>query len=735
MLFSEATISALFSLVPLIVFLPVLGLLVNISFGGKMGEKAIGAVASAASGLAFVVSVLLGIALWSSGGDVRVVPFAEWIRIGTLNIPWNFRVDTLSVTMMLVVSGVGTLIHIYAIGYMHEDVRFKKDEKRFRRFFVFLNLFIAMMMILVSGDSYLMLFVGWEGVGLCSFLLIGFWYEMDTLGRPSWANSNAAKKAMIANRVGDFGFLLAGFTMFWAFGSLQFGEVFGMANQVAAAQPGVVLFITLFLLIGVAGKSAQIPLYVWLPDAMAGPTPVSALIHAATMVTAGVYLVARSWPLYSQVPNAQYVVAMVGAVTALFAATIAAGQYDIKKVLAYSTISQLGFMVAAVGMGAYVAGMFHLITHAFFKALLFLSAGSVILGMERGHHHLAHHAPSSPTLPPEGEGSAPLPSGEGLGVREVRHLTEEVFDPGDMRNMGGLRKQMPVTFWLYLIGTLALAGIFPFAGFWSKDEILLDAARKFPVVYILLSIAAFLTAFYMGRQIWMVFFGKPRHAAAGHAEESPKVITVPLMVLAALSALGGALNLPGIHTLTLWLDHTIEAVEHEAEVAPWLALSWGGFNPLVALLSLVLALAAIYISWLIYGRKPLDAGQKDPLKKPLGFFFTGMENKWFVDEIYAAVILKPYAAISRFLADVIDWRFWHDWFHEKVIAGTYNFLSKTVLDLRVDQQFIDAIANGLGNLTRRASAGLRRLQNGFVRSYALAVLFGVVIILGYLLLK
>lgn len=699
----------LFTLVPLIVFLPALGLLANIIFGGRLGEKAIGIVASAAAGLAFVVSLLLAIALWQTGGVEQVVPFAAWIRIGTLNIPWNFRVDTLSVTMMLVVSGVGTLIHIYAIGYMHEDVRFKKDEKRYRRFFVFMNLFIAMMMILVSGDSYLMLFVGWEGVGLCSFLLIGFWYEMDTLGRPSWANSNAAKKAMIANRVGDFGFLLAAFTMFWAFGSLQFGEVFGMAQQIAAAQPGVILAITLFLLIGVAGKSAQIPLYVWLPDAMAGPTPVSALIHAATMVTAGVYLVARSWPLYSLVPNAQYVVAMVGAVTALFAATIAVGQYDIKKVLAYSTISQLGFMVAAVGMGAYVAGMFHLITHAFFKALLFLSAGSVILGMERGHHHLAHH--------------------------EHADHPEEVFDPADMRNMGGLRKQMPVTFWLYLAGTLALAGIFPFAGFWSKDEILLDAAKKFPAICIILTIAAFLTAFYMGRQIWMVFYGKPRHAAAEHAEESPQVMTVPLMVLAALSLLGGLLNFPGLNTLTNWLGHTIEAVEHEAELAPWLAISWGGFNPVVALLSLFLALVAIYISWLIYGRKPLETGQKDPLKRPLGVFFTGMENKWFVDEIYAAVFLKPYTAIAGFLADVIDGRFWHDWFHEKVIAGTYNFVSKTVLDLRIDQQFIDAIANGLGNLTRRASAGLRRLQNGFVRSYALAVLLGVVIIIGYLLIR
>jgi NADH-quinone oxidoreductase subunit L len=698
------TSSGLFPLVPLIVFLPAAGLLINIIFGGRMNEKAIGAIASAASGLAFVVSVLLGYALWSGNGEAVVVPFADWIHIGALNVAWNFRVDTLSVLMMLVVSGVGTLIHIYAIGYMHEDVRFKNDIPRYRRFFVFMNLFIAMMMILVSGDSYLMLFVGWEGVGLCSFLLIGFWYEMDTLGRPSWANSNAAKKAMIANRIGDFGFLLAAFTMFWWFKSLTFADVFAGAATVPAS---VILFITLFLLVGVAGKSAQIPLYVWLPDAMAGPTPVSALIHAATMVTAGVYLVARSAPLYTLVPAAQTTVALVGAITALFAATIAVGQYDIKKVLAYSTISQLGFMVAAVGMGAFVAGMFHLVTHAFFKALLFLSAGSVILGVERGHHHLAHHD--------EHAGSS----------HEEIHSTEssEVFDPNDMRNMGGLRKQMPVTFWVYLVGALALAGIFPLAGFWSKDEILADAFTKFPVVYWLLTIAAFLTAFYMGRQIWMVFFGSPRHAAAEHAEESPRVITVPLMILAALAILGGALNLPGVDSLTLWLEHTIAGVEV------------GQFNFLVAGLSTGLALLAIYFSWLLYGRRPLVEGQPDPLKKLLGPVFRVFERRYWVDEAYWALFLNRYVDVSRFLADVIDGRFWHDWFHEKVLAGTYNWLSRTVLDLRVDQQFIDAIANGLGNLTRRVSGELRRLQNGFVRSYALAVLLGVVIIIGWLVLK
>ncbi len=703
MLFSEATLSSLFRLVPLIVFLPAAGLLINLIFGKRMGEKAIGGVASAATGLAFVVSVLLGIALVSAGGAGRVVPFADWISVGSLQIPWAFRVDTLAVTMMLVVSGVGTLIHIYAIGYMHEDVRYKNDPGRFRRFFVYMNLFIAMMMILVSGDSYLMLFVGWEGVGLCSYLLIGFWFEMDTLGRPSLANALAAKKAMIANRVGDFGFLLAAFTIFWWFKSLSFETVFAQAGQVAQMAPGAILAITLFLLIGVTGKSAQLPLYVWLPDAMAGPTPVSALIHAATMVTAGVYLVARSAPLYTLVPQAQNTVALVGGITALFAATIATGQSDIKKVLAYSTISQLGFMVAAVGMGAFAAGMFHLVTHAFFKALLFLSAGSVILGMERGHHALAHGKHTDE---------------HSEGAEEA-----EAFDPGDMRNMGGLRRQMPVTFWVYLVGALALAGIVPFAGFWSKDEILLNAKLHFPAVYWLLTVAAFFTAFYMGRQIWMVFFGQPRHEAAAHAEESPKVITVPLILLAVGAVFGGLLNFPGLDWMTAWLAHTIAGVEAS------------GFNFIVAGISTVLALAAIALSWALYQRKPLAAGEKDPLRRFIGPLFTVFEHKYWVDELYNAVLLQPYVDLSRFVSEVIDGRFWHDWFHDKVIAGTYQWFSRTVLNLRVDVQGIDAFFNGLAELTRRISASLRRLQNGFVRSYALAVLAGVVIIVGYLLLK
>ena len=725
----QEAISGFYFLAPWLVFAPLVGLLINLIFGNwfmkqPWGENAVGAVASLASGAAFIVSLLLTYSLSANHGELVRWHLAEWIHIGELELDWTFRIDSLSTTMMLVVSGVGTLIHIYAIGYMHEDVRFKNDVGRFPRFFIYLNLFIAMMMILVSGDSYLMLFVGWEGVGLCSFLLIGFWYELDTLGQASWANSNAAKKAFVVNRIGDVGFLIAGFIMFWALGSLQFDEVFEAAE---GAAPGVILAITLLMLVGVAGKSAQIPLYTWLPDAMAGPTPVSALIHAATMVTAGVYLITRSAELYTLVPQAQYIVALTGAVTALFAATIAVGQYDIKKVLAYSTISQLGFMVAAVGMGAFVAGMFHLVTHAFFKALLFLAAGSVILGVERGHHHAEHaHAPHAGKRA-KGKGKHVLSKAEAKKEEKHGEAHGEVFDPNDMRNMGGMRRTMPTTYWVYMIGTLALAGIIPFAGFWSKDEILLDASLHDPVIYWILSIAAFLTAFYMGRQIWMVFFGEPRHEAAAHAQESPRVMTVPLMVLAVLSVLGGALNLPfeGFHNLGHWLEHTL----HEVESLP--------LNLGIAGISTLLALAAIYLSWLIYGRNPLRAGEIDPLKKRLGAAFTALENKWYVDELYHAIIVTPYVKISQFLADVIDWRFWHDWFHEKVIAGTYNWISNIGLSLRVDTQFIDGfIVNTiLARGTQWLSFTLRRIQNGFVRSYALSVLLGVVLIVGYLILK
>lgn len=656
---------ALIGLSPWVVFFPLLGILINLLVGKRLSEKGIGTVASLAAGLSFAIAVLLAVGL-AGHPEGGVYSLARWLVVGDFEAAWNFRVDTLSVTMMLVVAGVGTLIHIYSIGYMHADVRHNGDPQRFRRFFIYLNLFIAAMMVLVSADNFLMLFVGWEGVGLCSYLLIGFWYEKGSEGI---ANARAAKKAFVVNRIGDFGLLIAIFLIFYNFGSLDFATVFAQAPQIAAAVPGVILAITLFMLLGVTGKSAQLPLYVWLPDAMAGPTPVSALIHAATMVTAGVYLVARSQALYLQVPLAQDVVMWVGGATAFFAATIALGQYDIKKVLAYSTISQLGFMVAAVGMGAAVAGMFHLVTHAFFKALLFLAAGSVILGMEHGHEHHAGHG--------------------------AKHGHEdEAFDPQDMRYMGGLRQKMPITFWVYLIGALALAGVAPLAGFFSKDEILAAASLDHTALYILLSAAAFLTAFYVARQVMMVFFGKPRSGAAQAAGESPALVTIPLLALAVLSAAGGLLNFPTTHWLESWLEHSLYGVHA------------GKFILSVALISLAVALVGLLIGWLVYGRKPLeDAKQPDPLAKPLNGLFRALENKWWVDELYQALVVKPYLRLADFFAQPVD------------------------------QTVIDGVVNGMGGLVRGAAQSWRRIQNGYVRSYALTILLGVVLVVAYLVLR
>jgi NADH-quinone oxidoreductase subunit L len=733
MLFSDAISAAGaaeggFNLVPLVVFIPIIGLLLNAFFGGRLGEKVIGTIACLGSGLSFVVAVLLGISLIGSPGGTTV-PFVEWISIGSLQLEWAFRVDTLSVTMMLVVGGVGTLIHIYAVGYMHEDVRHNGDPSRFRRFFVFFNLFIAAMMVLVSADNYLMLFVGWEGVGLCSYLLIGFWYDK---GKDGIGNAIAGKKAFITNRIGDFGFLIAAFLMYKHFQPLAENGVFSFDfESVAAIAPlvpaGIIFAITMFMLLGVTGKSAQLPLFVWLPDAMAGPTPVSALIHAATMVTAGVYLVARSFAMYSLVPQAQSWVTIVGGVTALLAATIAVAQFDIKKVLAYSTISQLGFMVAAVGMGAFVAGMFHLVTHAFFKALLFLSSGSVIQGVERGHHHVEH---------------------DPLLRRKLKH--GQHFDPQDMRNMGGLRTRMKTTFWVYLIGALALGGIFPLAGFWSKDEILAEALHLNPAVYWLLTIAAFFTAFYMGRQVIMVFFGQPKSEPAAHAQESPALMTIPLVVLAVLSLFGGALNLPGLHTFTTWLGHTIhleEAVAGTLFKGGLAALltsegaAEGGFNLTVALLSTALALIAIALSYVVYVRRvkameelPLAKRSDDPLRRMLGPVFTLLEHKYYVDELYQAIILKPYTAIAAFIADKVDWDFWHDFFHDKVLFGAFKGLA-WLLSKPIDTHVIDAFANGLAEGTQELAQTVRRTQTGYVRNYALSVFAGVILIIGYLLLR
>ena len=514
----------MFNLIPLLILFPVLGLVVNLVLGPRLGERGPGVVAALAAVAAFVIAVLQAVGLAQNGFQPVTVPLADWIVVGRVYIPWAFKVDTLSVTMMLAVSGVGALIHVYAIEYMHADVHHQGDPQRYPRFFVYLNLFLAAMLVLVSADNYAMLFVGWEGVGLCSYLLIGFWYEK---GEGGVGNARAARKAFVVNRIGDFGMLLAIFLILWTFGSLEFDHV--LVPAAVTVPSGVMVAITLLMFLGAVGKSAQIPLYVWLPDAMAGPTPVSALIHAATMVTAGIYLIARSSMLFALAPVSQTVVAVTGAVTALWAATIAVGQFDIKKVLAYSTISQLGFMMAAVGLGANVAAMFHLIGHAFFKALLFLAAGSVIFALEHERTH------------------------------------DHTFDPQDMRNMGALWSRLPVTRWVYLAGALALAGLPPFVGFFSKDEILLAAFRQNTTVYVLLTLAAFLTAFYMSRQVLMIFFGTARSRAAKDAVESPALMTWPLVALAVLSLVGGVLNLPGTFPgaqgLSGWLGYTLAAPE------------------------------------------------------------------------------------------------------------------------------------------------------------------------------
>jgi NADH-quinone oxidoreductase subunit L len=646
-----------------VVFLPLLGLLVNLLLGRRLseqfGEKGVAMAACLACGVSFAAAVTLAFMRVSSP-QAGIFHLMNWISVGDFQAGWTLRVDALSVTMMLVVTGVGTLIHIYAAGYMHDDVRLNEDPSRYRRFFIFFNLFIFAMLLLVTADNFLMMFVGWEGVGLCSYLLIGFWFEK---GEDGLGNARAGKKAFIVNRIGDFGLLMAIFLIFSHFGSLQFDEVFNQVSVMGAEKPGVLLAITLFMLLGVTGKSAQLPLFVWLPDAMAGPTPVSALIHAATMVTAGVYLMARSSVLFVAVPVAGSVATWVGTLTAFIAASIAIGQFDIKKVLAYSTISQLGFMVAAAGMAAYSAALFHLVTHAFFKALLFLAAGSVIQGMERGHHHDASEG--------------------------------QILDPQDMRTMGGLQGRMRTTFAVYLAGALALAGVAPLAGFFSKDEILAAASQTSPAVFILLALSALMTAFYMGRQVMLVFQGKPRSAAAAHASESPAVMTTPLIVLAILSVVGGLLNFPGLHWLETWLEHSLAPVPA------------AGFVPWVAALSLAAALLGLFMAWLVYGARSLGSPEKcDPLVRMLGPVLIPLQRKWYLDEIYHLLVVRP-----------------------------FQYVSSEILGAWLDQEVIDGAVNDLGGVTQWLARAGRKLQNGQVRTYALTILLGVILMLGYVILK
>jgi len=614
------------------------------------------------------VGVLVGAFAVAVGvfNAVRVLPVPSetvvlwhWLPVSDrFSIDLAFLVDHLTVVMLLVITGVGGLIHLFSVGYMRSD-------PGYARYFAYLNLFIVFMLVLVLGASLPVSFIGWEGVGLCSYLLIGFWYEID-------ANSNAGKKAFLANRIGDFGVLIAMFLLWWSLGTLDFTGITMRAGAVFAVGSATPLLIALFLFLGCTGKSAQIPLYVWLPDAMAGPTPVSALIHAATMVTAGVFLVVRTAAIFTLAPVALEVVAVTGAATAFFAATIGLRQYDIKKVLAYSTVSQLGYMFLGVGTGAFASGIFHLVTHAFFKALLFLGAGSVIHAM----HHALHHAHSHD-------------------------------DPQDMRNMGGLRRAMPWTFALMLVATLAISGVPPFSGFFSKDEILAAAFARgtvqplYMVCYALGLAAALMTAFYMARLVAMTFFGRYRggDAAATHLHEAPWIMTGPLVVLGVLAAIGGAINLPEFAGGGLWLTHWLAPVTQVAMmVMPPLPEIAQGRETVLLVLAITVAAAGLVGGYFGTVRRPIVAAKVSP---PERGFWNVIYHKYYVDELYQMVFVTP-----------VMW------------------LSRRVLWQTVDAFLIDRL--GVGG-TARIAEGLgwlgSRLQNGQVAFYVTMFAVGAVFIL------
>jgi NADH-quinone oxidoreductase subunit L len=596
----------------LIPLLPFAGFLVNGLFGRRFSKSMVNAVAigSVVLSFAWVVKTLLSVDL--DGANTE--HYFTWIQSGALTVGCDMTVDRLTAVMLLVVTGIGSLIHIYSIGYM-------AHEGGYYRFFAYLNLFMFFMLVLVLAANYLLLFVGWEGVGLCSYLLIGFYFDKKFA-------TDAGNKAFIVNRIGDFGFSLAMFYMVRNFGSLDFGTVFKAAP---GASEATLTTIGLLLLLGACGKSAQIPLYVWLPDAMAGPTPVSALIHAATMVTAGVYMTARSWAIYTHAPTAMETIAVIGVATAFFAATIGTAQNDIKKVFAYSTISQLGYMFLGVGVGAFSAGIFHLMTHAFFKALLFLGSGSVI------------HA---------------------------------VAGEQDMRHMGGLRSKIPWTFWTMMCAAVAISGV-PFtSGFFSKDSILLAAYRYAPWMYWLGTLTAGITAFYVFRAMFMTFFGNYRGHA--HPHESPPIMTMPLAVLALLSLGGGYIAVPR------FLSKFFPAAEAPEDFS-------------LMAISVAFGLAGIGLAFLMYVVKPALA---DSVAGSLKGLYTLVYNKYFVDELYDAVVVKP------------------------VVGGSRELLWKGV-----DAGLIDGSVNGVGTLARRTGGVLRLLQSGNIRSYATWVLFGSVVVI------
>ena len=675
-------------LVWLVLALPLLGFLTLVFLGKRIGEPLAGWFAALMVGGSFVAAALTFLGLLNQPDHTYTATLFQWVPAGDFKVDFGVLVDPLSMAMVLFVTFISTMIHVYSIGYMHGDPRFPK-------FFTYLNLFVFAMLALVLGGNMLVTFLGWEGVGACSYFLIGFWFEKD-------ANASAAKKAFVTNRIGDWGFLVAMFVTFFTFGSLSYSQILPQAAGLAV---GTATIIAVMCFVGAVGKSAQIPLFIWLPDAMAGPTPVSALIHAATMVTAGVYLMVRINPILAAAsPWVLTMIAWVGVMTALVAATIAIAQKDIKKVLAYSTVSQIGYMMLAVGSSAYAAAIFHMITHAFFKALLFLGAGSVIHGMS---------------------------------------------EEQDMRKMGALRKAMPVTAGCFIVGWLSISGVPPFSGFWSKDEILSFSLQKSPLLYGIGLFTALLTAFYMSREVYLVFYGKPRWnmtlaegeavadgrepvSAAGtvvtdegdlefegaeaaeaaaeaatltvadpdaakhgpdeerHPHESPKVMTYPLIVLAVGAALAGFLNLPFGHLdfLTQWLEPVVG--EHEA------VLTYSTAQIVFLLgVSTVVALLGLFVAGLVYIRHEMRARtfEKDIF-----------ENGWYYD-----------TAVSWFMGG----------------PGTKLFDAFAWFDRHV----IDGVVNGVGVLTRSVGQGVRHLQNGYVRSYALGVVVGAVLLVAFFLTR
>jgi NADH-quinone oxidoreductase subunit L len=624
-------------LIWLVPLLPLIGFLIIGLFGKKLSKSLVGIIGSGVVLGAFGVSLGIFLQLAEGVEQSTTIDLFNWISAGKLSIPFSFLVDPLSSLFLLIITGIGFLIHLYSTGYMH-------DDEGFSRFFAYLNLFIFFMLLLVLGSNYLIMFVGWEGVGLCSYLLIGFWFK-------NTAYNNAAKKAFIMNRIGDLGFLLGIVLIYVTFGSISYHDVFEQAKSLATGTP-VLTAITLLLFVGAMGKSAQLPLYTWLPDAMAGPTPVSALIHAATMVTAGIYMIARSNILYTLSPDTMTVVAVIGVCTALFAATIGLAQNDIKKVLAYSTVSQLGYMFLALGVGAYTGAVFHVMTHAFFKALLFLGAGSVIHAM----------------------------SGE-----------------QDIRKMGGLKKYIPITHFTFLIGTLAISGFPGFSGFFSKDEILAHAYEHNKVLWLVGVLTAGMTTFYMFRLYFLTFKNTFRgtHEQEHHLHESPKSMTIPLVVLAILSLVGGLVGIPEVLGGHHFLEEFLAPVFDDSHFRLVHHLSHETEYILMGVAISVMALA-IYFAYKTYVTdKKLPAAESDELQPVHKLVY----RKYMIDELYEAVITKPLNFIGEGLHKVVD------------------------------NQIVDGLVNSCGYVVNGVSGVIRKAQTGNIGFYVFVMVISIVLIL------